>query len=46
MLGMPVKALVSFVVFFVSISFVLSRSGEIVGQIPYYLKGFMNIIGK
>lgn len=46
MLGMPVKALVSFVVFFVSISFVLSRSGEIVGQIPYYFKGFMNIIGK
>jgi flagellar biosynthetic protein FliR len=46
MLGMPVKALVSFVVFLVSISFVLSRSGEIVGQIPYYLKGFMNIIGK
>lgn len=44
MLGMPVKALVGFVVFLVSISFVLSRSGEIVGQIPAYFKGFMNMI--
>lgn len=46
MLGMPVKALVSFIVFLVSISFVLTRSGEIVGQIPQYFRGFINIIGK
>ncbi|MBC7087488.1 MAG: flagellar biosynthetic protein FliR [Tissierellales bacterium] len=46
MLGMPLKSLLSFVVFLVSISFVLGRSGEIINQIPSYFNGFMNMIGR
>lgn len=42
-LGMPLKAMVSFMAFMVSISWVLSSIGNILKLIPQYLEGFVRL---
>lgn len=44
MLGMPLKALVSFIFTIVILSVLLNSIGNVMGLIPDYLKGFLNIL--
>jgi flagellar biosynthetic protein FliR len=43
MLGMPMKAMVSFLIFMVSAAWVVNYAGGIIGQIPEYLQGFIEL---
>lgn len=43
MLGMPMKSMVSFLVFLVSISWLMNSAGNIIGSIPEYIEGVMNL---
>lgn len=43
MLGMPMKSMVSFLVFLVSISWIMNSAGGIMETIPRYIEGVMNI---
>lgn len=42
-LGMPLKALISFVVVMISISFIMNSMGNIIHLIPGYLEGFIEM---
>lgn len=41
MLGMPVKSMVSFIVFLITLTWITNRMGSILLEIPGYLEGFM-----
>lgn len=43
MLGMPMKSMVSFLVLLVSISWVMNSAGSVIGTIPKYIEGVMNL---
>lgn len=43
MLGMPMKSMVSFLVFLVSISWIMNSAGNIMETIPRYIEGLMQI---
>lgn len=45
MLGMPMKSMISFFVFLMSIVWVMNYSGEIIATIPNYIEGFINLFG-
>lgn len=45
MLGMPMKSMISFFVFLISLVWVMNYSGEIMGTIPNYMEGFMHLFG-
>ena len=45
MLGMPMKSMVSFFVFTLSLSWILHRTGTIISTIPDYIDGFLRLFG-
>lgn len=44
MLGMPMKAMVSFFIFFLSAAWVLNFAGDALSQIPQYLEGMVSAL--
>jgi flagellar biosynthetic protein FliR len=46
MLGMPMKAMVSFMVFMVSVAWVMNFAGSIIGQIPGYIESFIELFSQ
>jgi len=43
MLGMPMKSMVSFFVFMISVGWIMNTAGELVGTMPGFIEGFMEL---
>lgn len=43
MLGMPMKSMISFFIFIISIGWIINSSGSVIRSIPEYINGFINL---